>query len=282
MKGNLIQKLLPVGLSGMRSAFRQREKNRKLDAYWAAKPIGEIRVIVQNAIENIARLSDSEIRDVQFLEGQLIPQLGLNNEHLQEQPSELSAHYGTGLHVWQYPNQLGAYLAWIAHNATEVKAYWEIGARWGGTFIVVSEFVRRVSGNTTSCVAIDPISPSPLISCYLEAGRCEYLQCFSTDPAFRRRLEEDRPDFVFIDGDHSLEGVMTDFEICSASADIIGFHDVCSDSCRETTRFWNFVRRHCAGTYDAHEFVGQYDSVVGNFMGIGVLRKKLPLPCASK
>jgi hypothetical protein len=274
MKGNLIQKVLPACLLGARSAFRQRERERKLNAYWAAKPLGEVKAAVQNAIDRIGRLSDSEIRDAQFLESQIIPQLGLNNEHLQEQPSELSAHYGTGLHVWQYPKQLGAYLAWIALNAKEVKAYWEIGARWGGTFIVVSEFLRRVSCNTPACVAIDPIPPSPLISCYLDAGRCEYLQCFSTAPVFRRRLEEDCPDFVFIDGDHSLNGVMTDFEICSASADIIGFHDVCSDSCPETSRFWIFVRRVCAGTYDAHEFVDQYESVSGRFMGIGVLKKR--------
>ena len=55
--------------------------------------------------------------DIGFLEYEFIPALGLNNEIFSnEQPPELSSYFGRGLHLWQYPNQLARYLAWLTKN----------------------------------------------------------------------------------------------------------------------------------------------------------------------
>ncbi|WP_163153391.1 hypothetical protein [Bradyrhizobium uaiense] len=69
------------------------------------------------AVVAIAGLSADQRTDVDFLEREFIPALELNDESLREQPSELSASFGKGLHIWQYPSQLAPYLAWLSRNA---------------------------------------------------------------------------------------------------------------------------------------------------------------------
>ncbi len=77
---------------------------------------------VGNAMAAIASMSEAQCVDTDYLEHTLIPALGLNDEILHEQPRELSASYGKGLHIWQYPNQLAAYLAWLARNAGDITS----------------------------------------------------------------------------------------------------------------------------------------------------------------
>ncbi|QOZ33873.1 hypothetical protein [Bradyrhizobium sp. CCBAU 53421] len=73
---------------------------------------------VREAISTIAALTPSQRLDVEFLEREFIPALGLNDELLHEQPPELAPSFGKGLHLWQYPNQLAPYLAWLAPMST--------------------------------------------------------------------------------------------------------------------------------------------------------------------
>ena len=122
--------------------------------------------------------------DVKFLENELIPSIGLNNENLNEQPAELAKFFGKGLHLWQYPSQLAKYLVWIANNANSIKNYTEIGCRWGGTFILINEWLKKIGAPIESSIAIDPIEATPFIKRYIEI--CDtpvvYLQNFSTSP----------------------------------------------------------------------------------------------------
>ena len=94
---------------------------------------------------------------------QLLCRLGLNNEHLYEFPRELALCYGHGLRMFQYPVQLAPYLAWLALHAQAVHSYVEIGPRWGGTFIVVAEVLRRANPRLRSIAAVDPIGEAPLL-----------------------------------------------------------------------------------------------------------------------
>jgi hypothetical protein len=269
----ILTALLPEGWRSLQRRVRAKRKERRIDEYWRAIPPDTIHHAIDNAIEQIGGLTDAQLTDGVYLERELIPSLGLNNEQCQEQPPHLSDYFGKGLHIWQYPNQFGPFLAWLARDSINVRKYLEIGVRWGGTFIVVSEFLRRLSPCFQKSIAIDPIPPSPLMRRYLELGRAEYRQCCSTEAVFARMLDSERPDFVFIDGDHSLVGVMHDFDICSDVANFIAFHDVSSDGCPDTTKMWNFLRRH-AKEFSPSEFSAQYKSVPGNFMGIGVLVRK--------
>ncbi|MEB3260531.1 MAG: class I SAM-dependent methyltransferase [Cyanobacteriota bacterium] len=226
----------------------------------------------------IQGVPEDKLRDTSFLENELIPALGLNNENLNEQPRELSAFMGKGLHIFQYPNQLARYLTWLADHARETASYVEIGSRWGGTFIVVCEWLRRIGAPLTSALAIDPIGETPMIKHYgttlLEQGVAyQFLQDFSTSHAVQALFEERCPDFVFIDGDHSMKGALADHMLARRYAKIIVHHDIFSDACPETTALWKALKELEAGEFIAKEFIEQYPSVKGSFLGIGAFEK---------
>jgi hypothetical protein len=269
----IIKQLAPVGLVAARRKKRDERKQEQIAAYWRSQPEVAIASSVDVAVSSIQGLSDEQTRDIAFLENELIPLLGLNNENLQEQPEHLSQFFGKGLHLWQYPKQVAPFLVWLASNAHGIKRYLEIGVRWGGTFILISEFLRRVNPRFEKAIAVDPMAESRLLKHYSKLGRGEYLQAFSTDLIFREVLLKERPEFVFIDGDHSLGAVMHDYDVCSDVCRHIGFHDIDSDSLVETSKFWSFLKRHCS-RYDFVEFTDQYPEVNGSFMGIGVLTRK--------
>ena len=233
---------------------------------------------VDRAVDLIRDVSDHDRFNVDYLEHTLIPALGLNNESLTEQPPELSQYFGTGLHLWQYPNQLAKYLAWLAKNATGVRSFLEIGCRWGGTFILVNEWLKRIGAPIEKSVAIDPIPVTPFMMRYIEISSTPviYKECFSTDPAFGIFCADFKPEMVFIDGDHGLACVMNDHLLFRESAKIIVHHDVSSNACPETSLFWNYVS-NAETEFTARAFTDQYASVSGSFLGIGALvRRSLP------
>ena len=230
---------------------------------------------VERAMETIRALPLARCYDVEFIEKELILDLGLNNEALNEQPGELSPYFGKGLHLWQYPSQLSRYLVWLAHNAREIRTFSEIGCRWGGTFIIVNEWLKKVGAPLEFSLAIDPIEPTPFIEKYraLSSTPVQYIQDFSTSPRVAEYLRTFKPDMVFIDGDHSLQGVMNDHLLVRKTSNIIVHHDVSSQSCIATTIFWNYLKQ-AETEFEAAEFVQQYDSVEGSFLGIGVLKRR--------
>jgi cephalosporin hydroxylase len=227
---------------------------------------------VDKAIQMIADLSPVNCIDPIYLEKEFIPKLGLNNESLHEQPVELSDFFGTGLHLWQYPSQLAHYLVWLTHNAKNVRNYTEIGCRWGGTFILVNEWLKKIGTSLDFSLAIDPIEPTPFLKRYIELSSTpvHYIQDFSTSSRVKDYLNNFKQDMVFVDGDHSLQGVMHDHMLVRKTAKIIVHHDVMSDACPDTTLFWNYVKVS-EDKFHAYEFCNQYESVKGNYLGIGVL-----------
>ncbi|MBM5815609.1 MAG: class I SAM-dependent methyltransferase [Cyanobacteria bacterium K_Offshore_surface_m2_239] len=226
----------------------------------------------------IKAIPDDKLTDITYLETELIPALGLNNENLHEQPQELSPFMGTGLHVFQYPNQLSRYLAWLTEHAKETRHYVEIGSRWGGTFIVVCEWLRRIGAPLSSAIAVDPIGETPMIKRYGEhlvgdGIDYQFIKDFSTGPVVKAVFEDRCPDFVFIDGDHSMRGALADHMLARQCARIIVHHDISSDACPETTALWQALKELERGVFAAEEFIDQYPSVKGSFLGIGALKR---------
>lgn len=210
-----------------------------------------------------------------LIEHELIPRLGLNDEILNEQPPELEAFFGSGLHLWQYPNQFSKYLVWLSYNAKHITSYMEIGCRWGGTFIVVMEWLKKIGCNLQFGVAVDMIDPTPFIEEYTKLSSVPvlYFKGSSNSENFRSYFNTCRPDMVFIDGDHSMYGVMNDHLIVRKSANLIVHHDIVSIACPETTLFWNYIKQ-TEDHFDHSEFIDQYESVNGSFLGIGVLKRR--------
>jgi hypothetical protein len=230
---------------------------------------------VDRTVELIQGVSDETIFNADYLENDLIPALGLNNENLWEQPEELAPYFGTGLHLWQYPNQFSRYLVWLARNASNIRSYMEIGCRWGGTFILVSEWLKRIGATLDVLVAVDPIPPTPFIARYMEISDTPviYQERFSTDPSFISFFNELRPEMVFIDGDHSMKGVINDHLLVRKTAKIIVHHDISSHACPTTTLFWKYVST-AEDEFTATAFTDQYATVKGEFLGVGAMIRK--------
>lgn len=231
---------------------------------------------VDDAIRIIGDVKPADRFNVDFLEHELIPALGLNNEALREQPPELEAYFGKGLHLWQYPSQLSRYLVWLAYNAKDIRSYMEIGCRWGGTFILVSEWLKKIGTKLDVTIAVDPIEPTPFIKRYMEVSDTPviYHKALSTSPEFLTQFALAGPEFVFIDGDHSMRGVMFDHLTARRSARIIAHHDVSSQACPDTTLFWSYAKA-AESEFDSAEFTQQYPSVGASYLGIGVMKRKV-------
>ena len=68
-------------------------------------------------------------------------------------------------------------------------------------------------------------------------------------------------DLIFIDGDHSYNGVKSDYEISKNSGKIFVFHDIISDVCPGVVQFWNELKNNKNDTYNFFEFIEQYEDV---------------------
>jgi predicted O-methyltransferase YrrM len=130
----------------------------------------------------------------------------------------------------------------------------EIGTASGGTLFLLT----RVAAADAQVMSIDlPGGPGgggypswkiPLYQEFALPGqRLELIRDDSHDPALVSRVAEmlggQGLDFLFIDGDHSYEGVKRDFEMYGPLVNpggLIAFHDI--DFCPDVTRFWEEVK----------------------------------------
>jgi len=199
---------------------------------------------VDETIIKIKEIPVAKCYDADYLENIFVPSIGLNNEALNEQPQELEEFFGKGLHLWQYPRQLARYLVWLTHNAVEMTSYVEIGCRWGGMFILVNEWLKKIGAKLKFSIALDPIEPTPFIKRYIQLSDTpvQYHQKFSSDPEFMGYVAQCKPDMIFIDGNHTMGGVMLDHVVARPVAKIIVHHDVASLSCPDTTLFWSYLK----------------------------------------
>lgn len=221
--------------------------------------------------------SIEQLTDPGYLENHLILKLGLNNEILNEQPRELTPYYGTGhqLKIWQYPNQFSKYLVFLSQYAHHINSYMEIGCRHGGTFVTHCEYLRKLNPAFKVAVAVDLIECPALLQQYCAFNAsAEFHQGNSTSKEFAHYLEGKFYDVIFIDGDHSFEGVSADALLTRDISNIQVFHDITSDACPGVGKYWRSMKNTESKTYNFYEFTDQYDSVTGTFLGIGVAVRK--------
>lgn len=120
----------------------------------------------------------------------------------------------------------------------------------------------------------------PLYRSFARPGqRIHLLRRDSHDPSTLKALLDvlggRKVDFLFIDGDHSYDGVKRDFEIYRTlvrPGGMIGLHDIVPHSAEsgcEVNRFWNEIR----GSFDSVELVEDRRSQFG---GIGLIRPYQP------
>jgi predicted O-methyltransferase YrrM len=85
-----------------------------------------------------------------------------------------------------------------------------------------------------------------------------------------RILGGEKVDFLFVDGDHTYEGVKRDFEMYSPlvrKGGIIAFHDIClhpPETRCEVSKFWNEIKH-------GYKYVEIVEDWSQKWAGIGVL-----------
>jgi cephalosporin hydroxylase len=195
--------------------------------------------------------------------------------------------------LWDYATTIGggvvasfqtkSEILWLLERvrAVQPKVVVEIGTANGGTLLL---FARSVDAAAT-IISIDLPGDRPgqgyaawRIPLYkrfaLPGQSMHLLRGDSHDPAIRARVEElldgREIDFLFIDGDHSYEGVKADFELFRdlvRSGGLIAFHDIspATPDSHQVRRFWSELSR----TYPGEEFVEQPDRP---WYGIGLVR----------
>lgn len=224
-------------------------------------------------IKLIRESSKSDLENENYLED-LIIKLGFNNETLNEQPQVVINNCG-GLLIWQYPNQFSKYLCLLSKQ--NISSYIEIGCRWGGTYILTTEYLKKFN-NVTKSVAVD-IFDTPVVNYCFFNNETTFIKMNSRSEEFKNYMNNNSFDLAFIDGDHSYYGVKNDYDLCKDNCKIIVFHDIINSACIGVVKFWNEIKNNESDKYIFHEFIEQYDDVLKNnfnnkYLGIGVAIKK--------
>ena len=217
----------------------------------------------------IEERSLAELADPAKLEA-LIPELGLNDEGIEEIPEHLRPWCGQGLRIWQYPRQFSRYLAALAPR--RISSYLEIGVRHGGTFVATVEILGRFHP-IERAVGVDVIPCPSLVEYGRLSPRAEFLCLNSRSPEFVQALDRRGPfDLVLIDSLHEESHCRAEFETVRSRAGIVAFHDIASARYPGVAKVWNEVKS--LGEHDCLEFTDQYGGVGASYMGLGVAIRK--------
>jgi cephalosporin hydroxylase len=181
------------------------------------------------------------------------------------------------------PSQVKYEIAKLLEIVVELgpKVVLEIGTAGGGTLFLFT----RVADPEAKIISIDlpggpfgggyPRWKIPLYKSFSRGGQRIYLvRRDSHDPRtleeVRKILGGEKVNFLFIDGDHTYEGVKRDFEMYSPlvrNGGVIAFHDICPhppETGCEVSRFWNEVKQR-------HKYAEIVEDWNQKWAGIGVL-----------
>lgn len=213
--------------------------------------------------------TEKEIEDI-------LPTFGMNDECPEEMPSHFKEYMGWGVKLWQYPNQLSKLLNYLKNK--RIDSYLEIGVRYGGTFIVINELLKRYNEYVESH-CLDIIPPSNILHIYQHEfvrEQFHYHEITSQNAFLFERISgkpyiklNKKIDLVFIDGCHSYTCVKKDyFTALMLGAKYIIFHDIVNYNTPGNQIVWREIKKIHKVT---HEFVEQYEDNHKKYLGIGVV-----------
>jgi cephalosporin hydroxylase len=199
----------------------------------------------------------------------LVPELGLNDEGLDEFPEALRPYCGQGLRIWQYPAQFAPYLAQLV--SLGVRSYVELGVRHGGSFVATVEVLERFRP-LDYAIAVD-IIPCPAMDAYARLNPRIEFACVNTQGVEFAALLARRPavDLVFIDSHHEEAQCRREFAALAEVAGMIALHDVSNVGCPGIGKVWQEVKAD--DRFACFEYTAQYAGM-GPYMGIGLAVRK--------
>lgn len=131
---------------------------------------------------------------------------------------------------WQFPVELEWFIGLLKEN--EVKSYLEIGSRYGGSLWKIANALPKGSKIVAVDLPADDDSKDSLCACAAELQRRGYevhtLLGNSRSSDIIGSVSRLAPfDVCFIDGDHTLDGVKSDYETYGRMASkMVAFHDI--------------------------------------------------------
>lgn len=179
---------------------------------------------------------------------------------------------------WQFTEELTQLLELYQNH--KPKYILEIGTANGGTLFAHC----RLAPDDATLISIDlpsgkfgggyPDWKTPLYKIFAKPNQKLYLirdssHAANTVEQVRSMLHGKKFDYLFIDGDHTYEGVKKDFELYiqfAAPNALIVFHDIAHhpDSSCQVDRFWNEIKT----SYRHQEFIKEKTQTC---FGIGIL-----------
>lgn len=147
----------------------------------------------------------------------------------------------------QNPEELEMMLNFIKEN--NVKSVLEIGSRYGETLAAMAQVMpegsRIVSVELPNGPWGRPDSLEVLRTCMQTLGEKYDTHLLLGDSKSKTVIDVVESlgpfDFIFIDGDHSLDGVKSDWNNFGKLGKYVGFHDV--NTTLDVTPFWNELKK---------------------------------------
>lgn len=173
----------------------------------------------------------------------------------------------SGRQILQNERELAEFIGILKdHN---VRSFLEIGSRYGDTLYEIGKALKvpsRVVSLDLPLIKKGMPDPQPFMANCCDALRkighsVEMIWANSRDERTIAQVAEAGPyDAIFIDGDHSYEGVKADWLNYGGMGKIVGFHDItpiqrpAHKNPIEVPRLW---REICAERLDAYQIVHQ-------------------------
>lgn len=208
----------------------------------------------------------------------------LAERYFRRSPELLFRHLRTGPFKPQQHSAEISQLLRLAQRARP-RAVLEIGTANGGTTYLLSRYVAD-DALIVTCDLTPKVSPQSFQRIARRRQRIEALALDSHTPEGEERIRSffpDGVDLLFIDGDHTYEGVRQDFltyiDLLKRGG-LLVFHDIVEDYKTRfgistgawvggVPRFWRELSDALPSGYVANEFVFNMDQ---NGLGIGVVR----------
>jgi hypothetical protein len=164
--------------------------------------------------------------------------------------------------IYQTPSQFAQALVYL--SAFNIKSYLEVGVFQGGTFLFISEYLRRFNP-VIKCDGIDPTG-------YLNPEIAEIIErepWMNFIPATSNALKGKEYDLVLIDGDHENGWPHRDWENVGKFAKVCMIHDIQETTCQEPVDLWAALKEEETDRSFA-EFTDHFSNIP--LQGIGIIR----------